>query len=71
MIIVPSALHSHGSEPLPLPAQAIDLVPRVAMPMAADFVKHGAARRLQAEAEEHHDDNDNYKLDDMPNEGMN
>ena len=63
------ALHSHSSDSLPLPAQAIDLVPRAVVPLVADFVKNGAQRRLQAEGDEHHEEDNNYKLDDMPNEG--
>ena len=70
VLSVSLALHTHSSDAIPLPAQAIDLVPRAAVPLAADFVKHGAQRRLQAEGDEHHDDDNDYKLDDMPNEGM-
>ena len=65
-----SALHSHNSEPLPAPAQIIGLVPRVAMPMeAVDSVKLDVERQLKAEAAKNHDDNDNFRLEDLPNEG--
>ena len=70
------ALHSHGSLPLPPAAQVVGLVPRAALPMVAadnnvDVIKRDVEHQLQVDAAENPDDkNNNYKLDDLPNEGM-
>ena len=66
------ALHSHNSEALPGPAgQVVGLVPRVAMPMSPHPVnKRDLQHQLQVEAGQNHDDMNNFKLEDLPDEGM-
>ena len=71
------ALHSHSSEPLPPAAQVVGLVPRAALPPMvapdnADVVNRAARdmeHQLQVGAAQNQDDKNNYKLDDLPDEG--
>ena len=68
------ALHSHSLEPLPPAAQVVGLVPRAALPVVAadnaQIIKRDVEHQLQVDAAQNQDDKNNYKLDDLPDEGM-
>ena len=76
-LILLLALHSHSSEPLSPVAQRVGLVPRAALPPMvapdnADVVDRAARdleHQLQVGVAQNQDDKNNYKLDDLPDEG--
>ena len=70
------ALHSHSSGPLPPAAQVVGLVPRAVLPAVApgnaDSIRRAARdleHQLRVDAAQNQDDKNNYKLDDLPDEG--
>ena len=77
LLILLLALHSHSSEPLSPVAQRVGLVPRAALPPMvapdnADVVNRAARdleHQLQVGVAQNQDDKNNYKLDDLPDEG--
>ena len=76
-----SALHSHHPGPLPPPVAAgaagdhvVGLVPRANVPVVAvdnaNSIKRDIEHQLQVDAAQNQDDKNNYKLDDLPIEGI-